>query len=78
MDATPCPDAECVPTGRLKAYGRWRNLIETVGAQVTEPFAIARTRAHDLWQYQHRLIRKILAHTVLVFLNLQMEGVAHW
>ena len=42
-------------------------LIETVGAQVTEPFAIARTRAHDLWQYQHRLIRKILVHTVVVF-----------
>ncbi|HSH78340.1 MAG TPA: hypothetical protein VLA19_07385 [Herpetosiphonaceae bacterium] len=26
----------------------------------------------DLWHYQHRLIRKILAHTVVVFLNLQL------
>jgi len=29
-------------------------------------------RVHDLWHYQHRLIRKVLAHTVVVFLNLQM------
>jgi hypothetical protein len=37
-----------------------------------EHFAVARTRTHDLWHYQHRLIRKILAHTVGVFLNLRM------
>jgi hypothetical protein len=35
-------------------------------------FAVERIRAHDLWHYQHRLIRKVLAHTVAVFLNLQM------
>ena len=45
--------------------------IETVGAHLTEHFAIARVRVHDLWHWQHRLIRKILAHTVGVFLNLQ-------
>lgn len=27
---------------------------------------------HDLWHFQHRLIRKVLAHTVGVFLNLQL------
>jgi len=26
----------------------------------------------DLWHFQHRLIRKVLAHTVGVFLNLQL------
>lgn len=49
---------------------RWRKKIETVGSHLTERFQIAKTRAHDLWHYQHRLIRKVLAHTMCVFLNL--------
>lgn len=51
----------------------WRKRIETVGSQLTERFAINRIRVRDLWHYQHRLIRKILAHTVCVFLNLMSE-----
>ncbi len=56
----------------LKACKRIRKRIETVGSQLTERFAIARIRVRDLWHYQHRLIRKVLAHTVVVFLNLQV------
>jgi hypothetical protein len=56
----------------LKACKRLRKFVETVGAHLTERFAIARIRAHDLWHFQHRLIRKVLAHTVGVFLNLQL------
>jgi hypothetical protein len=56
----------------LKACARMRKCIETVGSHLTERFAIARIRVRDLWHYQHRLIRKILAHTVAVFLNLQL------
>lgn len=56
----------------LKTCARIRKCIETVGSHLTEHFAIARTRAHDLWHFQHRLIRKVLAHTVGVFLNLQL------
>lgn len=51
---------------------RLRKRIETVGSHLTERFNVARTRAHDLWHYQHRLIRKVLAHTVCVFINLQL------
>jgi hypothetical protein len=51
----------------------WRKLIEPVGSPLTERFAIARIRLHDLWHYQHRLIRKVLAHTVGIFLNLQLR-----
>jgi hypothetical protein len=51
---------------------RWRKLVETVGSHLTERYQIARTRAHDLWHYQHRLIRKVLSHTVCVFINLQL------
>ena len=60
------------PQVLLKACGRWRKLIETVGAHLTERFAVERLRVHDLWHYQHRLIRKVLAHTGAVSLNLQM------
>jgi len=58
--------------GLLKLCHYLRKAIETVGSHLTERFAIARIRVHDLWHFQHRLIRKILAHTVGVFLNLQL------
>ncbi len=59
------------PPAVLRAAQRLRKVVETVGAHLTERFAVARIRVHDLWHYQHRLIRKVLAHTVAVFLNLQ-------
>jgi hypothetical protein len=63
---------ETVPFQLRKICHRWRKRIETVGSQLTERFAIDHIRVRDLWHYQHRLIRKILAHTVAVFLNLQL------
>ena len=39
---------------------------------ITERFAVARIRVRNLWHLQQRLIRKVLAHTVGVFLNLQL------
>lgn len=56
----------------LKACKRLRKCVETVGSHLTERFAVTRIRAHDLWHFQHRLIRKVLAHTIGVFLNLQL------
>jgi len=56
----------------LKACARLRKGVETVGSHLTERFAVARIRVHDLWHFHHRLIRKVLAHTVGVFLNLQL------
>ncbi len=56
----------------LKTCARWRKRVETVGSHLTERFGVARIRVRDLWHFQHRLIRKILAHTVGVFLNLQL------
>jgi hypothetical protein len=49
---------------------RLRKRLETVGSHLTERFHIACSRAHDLWHYQNRLIRKVLAHTICVFINL--------
>jgi hypothetical protein len=56
----------------LKVCARWRKRVETVGSHLTERFGVARIRVRDLWHFQHRLIRKILADTVGVFLNLQL------
>ena len=44
-----------------------------MGSQLAERFAVERIRVHDLWHFQHRLIRKVLAHTVGVFLNLKFN-----
>jgi hypothetical protein len=60
------------PTALRRFCSRIRKIVETVGSHLTERFAIARIRVHDLWHFQHRLIRKVLAHTVTVFLNLQL------
>lgn len=60
------------PVAIIKMCRRWRKLVETVGSHLTERYHIAQTRAHDLWHYQHRLIRKVLSHTVCVFINLQL------
>lgn len=60
------------PCGLLRACARLRKGVETVGSHLTERFALARIRVHDLWHFQHRLIRKVLAHTVGVFLNLHL------
>ena len=59
------------PRGLRRFCSRIRKIVETVGSHLTERFAVARIRVHDLWHFQHRLIRKILSHTVMVFLNLQ-------
>lgn len=60
------------PQAVRKFCSRIRKIVETVGSHLTERFAVASIRVHDLWHFQHRLIRKVLAHTVMVFLNLQM------
>ncbi len=60
------------PPTLLRLCAWLRKGVETVGAHLTERFAVARIRVHDLWHFHHRLIRKVLAHTVGVFVNLQL------
>lgn len=59
-----------LPVHLRRTCQRWRKRIETVGSHLTERFHLHSIRAHDLWHYQNRLIRKVLAHTVCVFINL--------
>jgi hypothetical protein len=61
------------PTALLRACAKWRKKIETVASHLTERFAVGRIRVHDLWHFQHRLIRKILAHTVALALNILLK-----
>lgn len=63
MKATP-------PEPLLKFCKRIRRRIETVGSQLTGRFKVDHIRVHDIWHFQHRLIRKVLANTVCVFINL--------
>jgi len=61
------------PRALRKFCSRIRKIVETVGSHLTERFAISKIRVHVIWHFQHRLIRKVLAHTVVVFLNLQLK-----
>jgi hypothetical protein len=60
------------PRALRKFCSRIRKIVETVGSHLTERFAIDSIRVRDLWHFQHRIIRKVLSHTVAVFLNLQL------
>jgi len=55
----------------VKKTKYWRKLVETVGSQLTERFQISKIKVKDLWHYQNRIFRKILSHTVAVYLNMQ-------
>jgi hypothetical protein len=46
-----------------------RRLVETVIGQLTERFHIEKVRARNCWHLINRFIRKLLAHTVGVYLN---------
>jgi len=49
---------------------RLRRLIETVGSQLTERFNVQRMKARKGWTLLAKWFRKILAHTVCVWLNI--------
>lgn len=53
----------------IKAMKSCRRLIETVIGQLTERFNIEKVWARDLWHLTSRVGRKILAHTMAIFIN---------
>ncbi len=60
----------------VKKTKYWRKLVETVGSQLTKRFNISNIKVKDLWHYQNRIFRKILSHTVGVFINMQLGNKA--
>lgn len=63
---------------RQGSWSRWltqkRRRIETVIGQLVGRYHAKRTWARDLWHLLTRIYRKVLSHTVAVFLNLQRGG----
>lgn len=66
MESSP----EQVKLVKITKY--WRKLVETVNSQLSERFQITKIKVKDLWHYQNRIFRKIMSHTVAVFLNMQI------
>jgi hypothetical protein len=52
-----------------KFFGDARRLIETVIGQLSERLHIERVRARDAWHMTSRWARKLLAHTVAIWIN---------
>lgn len=51
-----------------------RYRIETVNGQLTDRYRIKRTWARDRWHLCHRLIRKVLSHTVMIWVAVTGGG----
>jgi len=62
-----------VPISLQLQFRRWRKKIETVISQLAGRFQIERIRVRDLWHFQSRLARKILSHTICVYINPLLE-----
>lgn len=60
---------------RSEKFIKWlkstRRLVETVIGQLTERFNIEKVRARKLWYLTNRIARKVLAHTICIFINKQ-------
>jgi len=54
---------------RSRRITRIRYRIETVFGQLCERLSVKRVWARDLWHLSSRLLRKVLAHTLMVVLN---------
>jgi hypothetical protein len=61
-------DKDRVRSAKLSAT---RYKIETVNGQLAERYNVKRTWAKDLWHLCHRVIRKVLSHTVAILLNVR-------
>lgn len=68
----------------VKSLMSIRRLVETVIGQLAGRFNIEKVWARDLWHLTNRLTRKVLSHTMCVFLNrqhgrdpLQLDGLVH-
>ena len=59
------------PSWWLKLLRRVRKRVETVISQLEQRFGLAKTRARDAWHLTNQVTRKLLAHTVGVWLNIQ-------
>lgn len=57
----------------LKKLNDTRRLVETVIGQLSDRFNIEKVRARNTYRLNLRLMRKILAHTIGIFLNRKLD-----
>lgn len=66
----PSKSNQSANTALEKAYlARFRHLIETTNAQLSEQFNLHYTRAKSAWGLMSRVIYKLTAHTLAIYLN---------
>ena len=66
-----------VPREVARAINSARQIIETVNGQLTEQFHVEENHAHTFWGLCARLLTKLTAHTLCIYLN-RMLGNPHW
>jgi hypothetical protein len=66
-----------VPREVARALNSARQIIETVNGQLTEQFHVEENHAHTFWGLCARLLTKLTAHTLCIYLN-RLLGNPHW
>jgi hypothetical protein len=66
-----------LPPAVAQAINSARQIIETVNGQLTEQFQVETNHAHTFWGLCTRLVAKLTAHTLCVYLN-RLLGNPHW
>ena len=66
-----------VPPAVARAINSARQIIETVNGQLTEQFHVETNHAHTSWGLCARLLTKLTAHTLCIYLN-RLLGNPHW
>ena len=66
-----------MPSAVARAINSARQIIETVNGQLTEQFHVEENHAHTFWGLCVRLLTKLTAHTLCIYLN-RLLGNPHW
>jgi hypothetical protein len=66
------PPELALPERVEKVMARLRKRVEVVASVLCSRFGVDHIRVHDLWHFEHRLLRKILAYNLLVALNITL------
>jgi hypothetical protein len=66
-----------LPPAVARALNAARQIIETVNGQLTEQFHVEENHAHTFWGLCTRLLAKLTAHTLCIYLN-RLLGNPQW
>jgi len=66
-----------LPPGVAQAINSARQIIETVNGQLAEQFHVETNHAHTFWGLCTRLLGKLTAHTLCIYLN-RLLGNPQW